>query len=127
MRIYTAHIDPLSAAPDAGAVLLRDGFNWAAFLFGVLWGLWHRLWWVSVLLLAIELVAGAVAIFLADPILLAALQLAVAVFIGASANDWRRWTLRRRGRREVGVVVARNRDAAEHRFLGHLMSARVAP
>lgn len=123
MRIYSAHIDPLSPHPDAGAVLLRDGFNWAAFFVAVLWSLWHRLWWVSALVLVIELAVAAIAAVLVDPLLAVVLRLAVAVYIGASANDWRRWTLRRRGWREAGIVVARDRDAAEHRFLTDL-SAR---
>ncbi len=123
MRIYTAHIDPLSPLPDAGAVLLRDGFNWAAFIIGLFWSLWHRLWWVSALLLGIEFAVAGLATLLIDPALVIVLRFAVAVFVGASANDWRRWTMRRRGWREVGVVFARDRDAAEHRFLTNL-SAR---
>ena len=46
----------------------------------------------------ILVVTGLVTLVVADPLLATTLQLAVAVYVGASANDWRRWTLRRRGR-----------------------------
>ncbi len=34
-----------AAAPDR-FVFVRDRFNWAAFIFGALWMVWHRLWLV---------------------------------------------------------------------------------
>ncbi len=123
MRLYTAHVDPLTATPDGNAVFVREGFNWWAFLFSVLWSLRHGLWLVTLLILAIEILAGALTLILADPLLVTVLHLAVALYVGASANDWHRWTLRRRGRVEAAAVAAPDRLAAEHRFI----SQRLAP
>ena len=60
MSIYTVHEPPLRAAetmpdPDRFA-FVRDGFSVWAFLFAVLWMLWHRLW--LVLLAYVVVVAG---------------------------------------------------------------------
>ena len=122
MRLYTAHVDPLAATADGDAVIVREGFNWWAFLFSVLWSLRHGLWLVTVLLLAIEVVVAALALLVVDPVLVAVLRLAVAAYVGASANDWRRWTLRRRGRVEAAVVAAPDFTAAEHRFVSQRLA-----
>ena len=60
MSIYTVHEPPLRAAetmpdPDRFA-FVRDGFSVWAFLFAVLWMLWHRLW--LVLLAYVVVVVG---------------------------------------------------------------------
>jgi hypothetical protein len=77
----------------------------------------HRLWVV----LVIYLLAGAVlhsALWAAGASagVRAFVSLLVALLVGVEAGSLRRWTLRRRGWRELGVVVARDRDEAERRF-----------
>jgi hypothetical protein len=95
MRVYTVHYRPGSVAPDRDAVLVKEGFNWPAFLVAAV-------------------VAGAVTGPL-GPFADAA-GLALAVFLGAEANDWRRAWLARRGYVEQ-VVAAANRSAALRRFV----------
>ncbi|MGP9818413.1 DUF2628 domain-containing protein [Salinarimonas sp. NSM] len=118
MRTYTVHL-PRDAAPgDAAAferaVLVRDGFNWAAFFFSVLWMLWHRLWLaalatlvavvaLSVALDALEVGEGAAALA----------SLLLAVLIGLEASSLRRWTYARRGMPMVDVVAAPSYDEAD--------------
>lgn len=127
MRLYTAHVDPLAATADGDAVLLREGFNWWAFIFSALWSLRHGLWLVTLLLIAIEVAVGLIALLIVDPLLIFALRLAVAAYVGASANDWRRWTLRRRGRVEAAVVAAPDRATAEHRFISERFAGPANP
>ena len=60
MSVYTVHEPPLrpsEAAPNPERfVFVRDGFYFWAFLFSVLWMLWHRMW--LILLVYVAVVAG---------------------------------------------------------------------
>jgi hypothetical protein len=98
-------------------VFVRDRFTWSAFLFAPLWMLWHRLWLV---LLAYLVVMTALVIgfdradFGTDArVLIVAL---IELLIGFEAASLRRWTLRRRGWRELGTVVGDDLESAERRF-----------
>jgi hypothetical protein len=125
MRVYTVHIPPASQR-QVDPALVKEGFAWPAFLFGPLWALVHRMWFVALALVALDLIAstGMDAAGL-SPAIQAAISLAVAFLIGAHANDWRRRSLERRGFRDAGVVAARNVDEALARYLD-AHAARVA-
>ncbi|MEK9708323.1 MAG: DUF2628 domain-containing protein [Alphaproteobacteria bacterium] len=119
-RIYTVHAPGWSPAADADAVLVPEGFNWAAFFFGPLWALWHGMWRTAIALLVISLgLSGAVfAAGMTDAVDMT-LSIAVQVAIGLWANDWRRYALARRDYRERAVVSGRNlADAEAHYFAG---------
>lgn len=117
LRVYTAHLPP-SSSDDPTPLLVKEGFAWAAFFFGVLWALWHRLWIEAAALLALFLALGVIAdsVGLTDPIQ-SAIMLAIAVLIGFSGNDWRRESLRRRGYQEAGVVSGPDAENALRRYL----------
>src|SRR3954470_12677008 len=120
MPVFTVHAPVTS---DAGAratdrfVFVRDGFHFWAAVAGVLWLIWHRLWlaligWI-VVMVAVDvglaaLGAGRNAIFLVNVLL--------ALLMGFEAASLRRWTLSRRNWRQLDIVVADNREAAERRF-----------
>ncbi|WP_052341047.1 DUF2628 domain-containing protein [Salinarimonas rosea] len=118
MRTYTVHL-PRGAAPgDAAvverAILVRDGFNWAAFFFSVLWMLWHRLW-LAALATFVVVVAVSVALEalpVGDGVAVLA-SLLVALLIGLEASSLRRWTYARRGMPMVDVVAAPSYDEAD--------------
>lgn len=123
MRIYTVHwkktADPLFT-PDLGAVLVREGFNWAAFLFTWIWALVCGLWIVAALLFAGDI--GLVLLFeLVD--LDAGSQFWATfgwhIIVGFVAEDLRRWTLHLRGYALAEIVAAENLAAAERRFFEH--------
>lgn len=124
MRTYTVHQKPFwesrEGADDAeGIVVLKDGFNWFAFLLPPLWALWHRLWWVALALtgLMVAVQGGAMAFDL-DERAVDVLGLALTFWVGCEANDLRRWSIRRRGWQDLGLVDARSQDEAERRFFG---------
>ena len=115
-------------------VFVRDGFHWAAFLFGPLWMLRYRLWLAFVL----YALAVAATMFVASrmglpPAVLSATSFVLAIFIGVEAGSLRRWKLRRAKWREHGVVVADTKQAAERRFFdrwfdgGGMQTAPPAP
>ena len=112
MRFYTVHLRRHGLDPDRDLVLVEEGFCWPAFLFSVVWALWYRLW-----LVALILVLAIVAIFVLVVTVAGPASAGLALVIGFVANDLRRWTLKRRGFVETGVVTGRDRDAAERRFL----------
>jgi len=101
MRIWTVHLKP-----HAEPVLVREGFAWLAFLFPPIWFLAKRMWLVLTLYLAF----GAAATVVLEPVpepLVALVAFGVQLVIGFQARDLERWTLARRGYRELGVVACR--------------------
>ncbi len=117
MRVYTVHIDPLSAADDRGAQFLLEGCSWPAALFNIFWAIYHGLWdWALVLLAAGLILGAAVELAGLDPVSAAALEIGFTVLVGLTANDWRRWSLTRRGYRLDGIVSGADLGAAEQRY-----------
>jgi hypothetical protein len=121
MAIYTVHEplprkDETSASPDR-FTFVRDGFYFWAFVLGPLWMLWRRLWLVAVFyfVLATGLQAGLWAINASTEVKFFVWFL-LALLIGFEAGTLRRWTLTRRGWRNVGVVVGEDIETAERRF-----------
>lgn len=125
MRLYTIHEKPLQArsseadAPDFE--LVKDGFCWPALFLPLLWGLW-RGQWTGLLAYLLCILAISTLTVLAEPgrVTELALGLGLALLVGFSANDWRRWRLRRLGYRELGAVAAANLAEAELRVLSAL-------
>jgi hypothetical protein len=126
MRVYTVHLPPLSNR-DSDPVLIREGFNWAAFLFGPLWALADRLWIATFgMAVSVILVSALMDVLDLGLIVQAILSLVVAILFGAHGNDWHRRGLARRGFRETGVVAARNYEEALARYLDAAPHARAS-
>ena len=120
MPVYTVHA-PVTSSTDMAAAdrfaFVRDGFHFWAAVFGALWLAWHRLWlsllgWI-VLMAAIDFGllrhgVGGGTILLADILL--------ALLLGFEAATLQRWRLSRGKWRQLDIVVADNREAAERRF-----------
>jgi hypothetical protein len=121
MAVFTVH-EPSARATEAFAsperfAFVRDGFSFWAFAIAPIWMLRHRLWLVLLIYLVfIAVLAGALWAVDASGGVWGFVYLLVAVLIGVEAGSLRRWTLRRRRFRELGVVVARDQDEAERRF-----------
>jgi len=117
MRVYTVHIRHSADRLNRDAVLVKEGFCWPAFFVNVLWALWHRMWLAAILfLVATVAVSGIGQALDIDPMTGAALDLAMALLIGAFANDLRRRSLARSGYDFTGVVAATGEDAATRRW-----------
>src|SRR3954471_10088050 len=107
MAVYTVH-EPLPKRDEASAdperfAFVRDGFYFWAFVLGPLWMLWRRLWLVTLLYFAIT--AGlqlAVWALEASGGVKFLLHFLLALLIGFEAGTLRRWTLTRRGWRNLG-------------------------
>ena len=133
MTTFTVHEPPPRKNEETASpvrfAFVRDGFYFWAFLLGPVWMLYHRLWLVLLMYLA-----GTTAIHVAlwalgvSGVVKAVVSLLIAVLVGFEAGTLRRWSLRRWTNR--GIVVAYNREAAEHRFFdrwsGHMPASASA-
>ena len=121
MAVYTVHAPPirgnarLTAAEDC--VFVKDGFSLPAFVFAPLWLAFHHLWLalIGYLAAAAALGFGLALAGIAEGLAFIAF-VCLALVVGAEGGTLRRWTLAQRDWRELGVVVAADRDAAERRF-----------
>jgi hypothetical protein len=121
MAVYTVHEPPLRAGATAAPeperfVFVRDGFSFWALLFGPLWMLRHRMWLVllgyGVVVTALSLVLHLHASVTVGTIVWALL----ALLLGFEAGTLRRFTIGRRGFRNIGIVVGDDLELAERRF-----------
>lgn len=118
MAVYTVFEPPPSGDDMRDAertAFVREGFSWLALLLPFLWLIWHRMWLVLVMWIAVSVLTQWGASLVGDPAPLIA-GLAVSLLMGFEANGLRRWTLSRRGFRFAGVVAGANRDECERRF-----------
>jgi hypothetical protein len=121
MSVYTVHEPPLRAGAAASDVerfaFVRDGFSWWAFLFAPLWMLRHRMWLV---LIGYVVIVGAIEIpvkLSGAPSLAASLiGILLGLLVGFEASTLRRFTLSRRGWKNLGVVSGADVEDAERRF-----------
>jgi len=126
MRFYTVHHRPGQDPAAADITMVPSGFSWMAAMIAPGWLLWHRLWLGLGLYLAVaialSLLLDGIAIGDAADLVIGA---ALAFLIGASAAEFRRWTLMRRGLPLQAVVAAANSQDAELRY--RLSAAAPAP
>jgi hypothetical protein len=108
VKIYTALLKQ-----NAEPVLVREGFAWGALLFGPLWLAAHRAWIPAAISLAAYVLIGLLAPHSAAAILI----VGVAVLLGLTGQDLRRWSLEWRGYLLVHVLAAINRDDAFMRLM----------
>jgi hypothetical protein len=108
VKIYTALLKH-----DAEPVLVREGFAWGALFFGPLWLAAHRAWIPA----AISLAAYVLVALLAPRPAAAILIVALAVLLGLTGQDLRRWALEWRGYLLVHILAAVNRDDAFMRLM----------
>lgn len=126
MRIYTVHRLAWSAEDDGDAVLVKEGFSWPGFFFGIFWTLWHGMWVASAALFAIAFVVGLVVELVGFGEDAASLiHLLLHLGVGMFGNDMRRWSLRRTGRVETAIVAAPRLADAEQRYFTALTGGPV--
>ena len=119
MTTFTVHEPPPRKNEETASpvrfAFVRDGFYFWAFLLGPVWMLYHRLWLVLLMYLAgTAAIQAALWALGVSGLVKLTVALLIAVLVGFEAGTLRRWSLRRWTNR--GIVVAYNREAAEHRF-----------
>jgi hypothetical protein len=121
MSVYTVHEPPRRAGAAAADVerfaFVRDGFSWWAFLVTPLWMLRHRMWLVLVCCAVIS--AGLVTLVRmlgVSGAIVGVIGLLISLLVGLEAGTLRRFTLSRRGWKNLGVVSGDDLEDAERRF-----------
>ena len=105
MKIYTALLKA-----DAEPVLVREGFAWGALIFGPFWLAAHRAWIAAAISLAAYVLIAVLVPQPASGILAAGL----ALILGLTGNDLRRWALEHRGYLLVHVLSCRQPGRCLH-------------
>ena len=121
MKAFTIHEPPEPPAERfdraEALVFVKDGFSWPAFFFAPIWMLLNNLWLglACYLVLAAGLAAGADFLGLGEDVTSLAF-LVLHLLVGFEADRLQRWTLARKGWRELGAVTGRSRDECERSF-----------
>jgi hypothetical protein len=121
MQTYTVHEPPNPPADRIDRadrlVFVKDGFSWAAALFGPFWLLVHRMWWPLLGWVALagsfQLLKQATAL---DQRWIGLAGFALNLLVGLEGESLRRWTLARRGWRTLGAVTGKTLPECERRF-----------
>jgi len=121
MPTYTVHAPPprteQTQSDPERFVFVRDGFHFWAFALAPLWFLLQRLWLVLLGYIVVSLLLGGLYYLTGTSGTLRFVgSLLFAILIGMEAASLKRWTLTRRGWRNVGFVVGDGEENAEHRF-----------
>lgn len=136
MAIYTIHEPPQKRRESRRGLerfrFVRDGFYFWAFLLAPFWMLWRRLFLVFIGYLLLSVVLNVAMHFAQAPDAAKfATQMLLSLLVGLEAGSLQRWTLCRRGWRDLGIVSADNVEAAERRFFdsweGESAAARTVP
>ncbi len=121
MPVYTVHIDQTDSEPVKAVermVLVPDGFNVRAFLFGPFWLLFRGLLLALAAWLLAALIVGTIC-WTSGLSGIATLMIywCSALVLGLEASTLRRWRLARKGFAQVDISSGSNPEEAERRFL----------
>ena len=115
MRIYTVY-EPNDILSNI--VAIKEGFNWIAFLFSVLWALFNRLWLWSLGIVIANVFMGWFLIELGgDFVVQTVTFFGLALIIGWTGNDFKRQNLAKRGFREAAILLADSKETAVSRYV----------
>jgi len=118
MRVYTVH-ENSDYDDERRVVLVKEGFCWPALFVTIIWTIYRRVWLGLGVYLVGLIAVGALELWLMPQASgFGLLDIAYALVVGAVANDFRRGSLKRRGYREVAVVIGETLDDAERRWFG---------
>ena len=133
MRLYTVYlpqgggVTPGALALE-GAIFVREGFHFWAFLLGPLWCLWRGLWLPALAVLALSAVLmGIGRAFQLSSETQILTGIVLALLIGLEAANLRRFGLRRRRYVEHASIAAGNLAEAEAIFFGHAVPSQPEP
>lgn len=131
MSVFTVHQPPLrtgEALPDSEHfVFVRDGFSFWAFIVSWLWMLWHQMWLVFVgYVVGVAAIMAALSLLGASHAAMVVVGLLISILVGLEASTLRRFSLRRQGWNNVGIVCGDNLEDAERRFFAAWLSGKSA-
>lgn len=124
MRIYSVHVKPGDTGADFRPRFIKEGFNWAAFIFTFFWALYQRLWVVALGLVLLEfLLMNLLQAHILTRFSVAVIHLGIHAFVGMQANDWLRARLARQGYIVSDITAADSFLRAQQRYLERYVAA----
>ncbi len=125
MKFFAVYIKTDAEAPLETVKCVGTKFSFIAGIFQGFWALYHRIWWLAALLIAIEAMLGYARVEQwLDGGSIALVNLAIFAVVGFSANDWQEANLRHKGYTLMNVLVARNEMEAKARFFAQYSSKK---
>ncbi|WP_342640613.1 DUF2628 domain-containing protein [Rhodoligotrophos ferricapiens] len=127
IKTYTVHHrssdrEGILAKPDE-LDFVKEGFSWPAFFLPLVWLIYKRMWIVLAFFILVSVCIGLLPKVLpVTPLAQAILGAGINLVMGFQGNDLLRWSLARRGRREIAVVMGDGLAGAEHRFFTGLVA-----
>jgi hypothetical protein len=116
-KIFTVYEKPEASDPADRTVLLREGFAFWAFIFGALWLIFNRRWWLLLAYMVVATVAEVLCMELgANEVVGVLAQLFIQLMLAFHANDFQGMILERKGYRFAGVLAAETEMHAERRY-----------
>ncbi len=112
MKTYLAYHKEGQNIEDV--TLIEEGFSFSAFVFGILWLVYKKLWIPASFVLLINVLLGiGIEIGLTSKEVIGVFQFAVLVILGLSASDIQSHFLSLKGYNLIDVVMGKNRDEAQ--------------
>jgi Protein of unknown function (DUF2628) len=125
MAIFTVHIKDNDTQ---GAMFIKDGFCWGAFVLGPIWLLSKKLWLAFFAFIAVSVIIGLAGLkFGVHPSALSVISLLLSFLLGLEAANLQRWKMGRQKFEPVAVVQGTKQDDAERRFFDDLVEASQSP
>lgn len=118
MNLYSVYLNPHKEDPLQTVIMLKEGFSWGALLFSFLWAIYYQLWGLLFLMGFAEVTFALFEIKQwISPLLGDVIRMGFYLMVAFIAQDWRYYSLRRKGYVLVDVVAEKNEDGALIRFL----------
>jgi len=107
-----------SKTPPDECVLIKDGFCWGNFLFGIFWALYKKVWDLALIHLLIgSMAATATKFYPMFNFHIQILIVAIQVIISFYATTFIKWKLSNAGYKEVDLIAGRTEEEALLIFL----------
>ena len=126
MRIYSVYLPSAedNAQRVSEAVFIKEGFSWPALFFPVLWFVFHKMWFVSVMMAGLLALAGwGTAQFDITAQNAFLIHAGLIVLFAFEANNLRGAHLARKGFERSGSVAGHELMEAEEKFFSEQYNA----
>ncbi len=121
-KFFAVYVKKDSKSSFEDTIILKQRFNFFAFIFSTFWALYHRIWWLFFTMAAIEgLIFYETNLNPESVMIFRMIALSIQVWLGFEANDIRGKNLEKKGYILLDVVSAQDETEANRRFFDKYM------
>lgn len=118
MKTFRVFIHPKISDGADSIIAVKEGFSFWALVFNIFWALWHRAWVLAAVFLAWNITkAMLIEKGFVNTTGASLMDVVVILYLAFEAADYYAESLKRRGFKEKGIVLAENADAARMEYL----------